>query len=262
MSLAPKGTPWRGPRNTPRAASSVIARAAARAPSRSTSAQAWTRRSTMSMRFSSASTRSTGESTFSRIARAAAATPKVCRLTRRARCRRPAARRRRGGRSRDRPSRPPRPRWPARAPPRARRRSAGQPRPEAPPRTQPAVARDPSREHTLPRLQLHVLVRRREPVARHEPDPGFLHPRPHAVQEGEIPDRREHRALVDELLDAMKHGLALGAIQLHGLFPEQAVDVGVAAVGVGAAGDRDGFQPGGSVPRRADEEIDQVLVLL
>src|SRR6267142_7220519 len=80
------------------------------------------------------------------------------------------------------------------------------------------------------------------------------------MEEGEIPDRREHRPFMDELLHPMKDHLTLRTIQLGGLLPEEAVDVGVSSVDVRAAGDGERFQPGRGVARRAGEEIDDVAV--
>src|SRR5262249_17784742 len=75
-----------------------------------------------------------------------------------------------------------------------------------------------------PAFQLYVLVWPREPVAAEQAEPGFLHPRTHTVQKGEVPDRREHRAFVDQLLDPVKRRLPLRAILLDRLLSEEAVD--------------------------------------
>src|SRR5207249_901227 len=111
-------------------------------------------------------------------------------------------------------------------------------------------------------FQLHVLVGPREPPGAEKTEPGLLHPWPDAVEEGEVPDRREHRPLVDELLYSVENHLTLRPIQLGGLLPEEAIDVGVAPIGVGAAGDGEGFEPRRSVPRRTDEQVNEVLVSL
>src|SRR5207302_1906121 len=65
----------------------------------------------------------------------------------------------------------------------------------------------------------------------------------------ELPDRREHRLLVDELLDAVEHRLTTLPIELGALLAEEPVDVGVAAVHVGAASGHERLEPG----RRAAE---------
>ena len=57
-------------------------------------------------------------------------------------------------------------------------------------------------------------------------------------EEGELVDRRDHRPFLDELLNPMKGGLALGPVELSGLLPEEAVDVGIPSIGEGAARDR------------------------
>jgi hypothetical protein len=60
----------------------------------------------------------------------------------------------------------------------------------------------------------------------------------------------------------MKGGLALGPVELSGLLPEEAVDLGIPPVGEGAAGDRVRLEPRGRVARRAGKDLDQVAELL
>src|SRR5262245_47885803 len=48
-------------------------------------------------------------------------------------------------------------------------------------------------------LQLQFLVRRREGPAGDEPEPRLRHARPLCVDEAELPDRRVHRLVVNEL---------------------------------------------------------------
>src|SRR5882724_2036282 len=55
------------------------------------------------------------------------------------------------------------------------------------------------------------------------------------VEEGELPDRRVNRLLVDELLYLVQDRRAPAVVQLGCLFLEQFVDVGVVAIGIGAA---------------------------
>ena len=57
--------------------------------------------------------------------------------------------------------------------------------------------------------------------------------------------------LVDQLLDPLQRGLAALGVELGGLLLEQPVDVGVAAVDVGAAGGDEGLQPRGRVAEGA-----------
>src|SRR2546430_12174912 len=83
-----------------------------------------------------------------------------------------------------------------------------------------------------PGSERQVLVRRRVRVAGNAAEPGLLGPRSDAVQECELPDRDEHDALVDELLDPVQEGLALLPVELRPLLPEEPVDVRVAAVDV------------------------------
>src|SRR5262245_7643008 len=114
----------------------------------------------------------------------------------------------------------------------------------------------------LSRLQLDVLVGRGKRIAGDEAEAGLLEAPPHPRQEGELVDGGRHRPLVDELLDAVERGLAAGAVELGGLPAEEPVDVGIAAVGEGAARDSVRLEPRGGIPRRARENLDQVVELL
>ena len=73
---------------------------------------------------------------------------------------------------------------------------------------------------------------------------------------------KHHDLLVDQLLDAMEERLALLRVQLARLLPEEPVDVGVSAVGEGAARDRERLDPGGRVAEDAAQAVDDVLELL
>src|SRR5262249_21108198 len=87
-----------------------------------------------------------------------------------------------------------------------------------------------------PGLQLHVFVGRRERPAGDEPEARLRDPGTGRVDETELPDRRVDGLVVHELLDPVEHRLAPLAVELAGLFSEESVDVGGAAVGVGYAG--------------------------
>jgi hypothetical protein len=56
--------------------------------------------------------------------------------------------------------------------------------------------------------------------------------------------------------------LALRPVELRGLVSEQAVEIGVASIDVGAAGDDEGLEAGGGVAEDAAEDVDDVLELL
>src|SRR5262244_2046649 len=248
MSLAPNGTPWSGPRNVPRAASSVAWRAARRAPSRSTSAHAWMRPSIRSMRSSSASTRSTGESTFSRIARAASTASSVCRLTTRPRGRRPAPRRPREETSPPRSASPRSPRSSGRAPGRARPRAAARRRLAGTRRTRHGDPHGPLPDHLTSdqssAFELHILVR--------------AGPREAGVE----PDGRDDHLVLDELLDLVQRRFTPFGVELVGLLLEQAVDIGIVAINVRAAADDEGLDPGRGVAEGATGAVDEPLVAL
>src|SRR5262245_14595931 len=86
-------------------------------------------------------------------------------------------------------------------------------------------------------LQAHVFPRRCEVELRAQADPGLLDPRADAVQGSRLEDAAVHDALVHQVLDLMQERLALLAVPLLGLLPEQIVDVRVAAGGVRRAAD-------------------------
>src|SRR5205809_1052659 len=60
-----------------------------------------------------------------------------------------------------------------------------------------------------PRLEPQVLVRRGVGVVGDERQARLLHAWPVAIDKGELPDRRDHRLLVHELLDPLERRLAL-----------------------------------------------------
>src|SRR5438876_5335505 len=111
-------------------------------------------------------------------------------------------------------------------------------------------------------LQLHVLVRRRERPAGDETKAGLRHARAVSVDEAQLPDRRVHGLVVDELLDPVQHRLAPLAIQLGALLPEEPVDVGITSVDVGAAGGHEGLDAGRRIPEGSADAVDEVLQLL
>src|SRR5438034_3300839 len=112
------------------------------------------------------------------------------------------------------------------------------------------------------RLELQVLVRRRPRIVRDEAEPRLLHTWADPLQEGELPDGKDHGLLVDQLLDAMEERLALLRIELARLLLEEPVDVGISPVGVGAARDDERLHAGGGVAEDAAQPVDEVLELL
>ena len=81
-------------------------------------------------------------------------------------------------------------------------------------------------------------------------EPGFTHPLPVSVEERELPDRSVNAALMDDLLHAVQLRRAFGDVQLCCLFAEQRVDLGIAAIDVGAALDGERLQPSRRVAER------------
>src|SRR2546430_12413905 len=138
----------------------------------------------------------------------------------------------------------------------ARRRSTNAPRRWR--RRVPTLRRS---ARSLP-LELDVLVRRRPRIVGDEAEPRFRDARTHSLQEGQLPDRKDHGLDVDQLLDAMEKRLALLRVELTRLLLEEPVDVGVPPVGVGAARDHERLQPGGRVAEDAAQPVDDGLELL
>src|SRR3989454_11324214 len=59
--------------------------------------------------------------------------------------------------------------------------------------------------------------------------------RPHPARPRVVPDRREPRPLVEELLDPVQHRRAPATVSLEGLLLVQGLDVGIGAIRIGAA---------------------------
>ena len=73
---------------------------------------------------------------------------------------------------------------------------------------------------------------------------------------------RVDRALLYELLHLLQHRRALLGVELGRLLLEQRIDVGVAAVGIGAALHHERLQARGGVAEGAAGALDDVLVAL
>src|ERR1700736_4652292 len=110
--------------------------------------------------------------------------------------------------------------------------------------------------------QREVLVGRRIGVPLDQAEPRFLDPRTDAVEEAQLPQRREHRALVHELLHLVQRRFAPTVIELGGLFGKQRVEVRIAAVDKGAALRDEGLEARGGVAEGAARALDQVLEAL
>src|SRR6059036_3087754 len=109
-----------------------------------------------------------------------------------------------------------------------------------------------------PRLEPQILVRRGVGVVGDERQARLLHAWPVAIEEGELPDRRDHRLLVHELLDPLERRLALLPVHLARLLAEEPVDVGIAAVDVGAGGGDERLEAGRRVPEGPGAALDDV----
>src|SRR6516225_11140853 len=96
-------------------------------------------------------------------------------------------------------------------------------------------------------LQLHVFEGRHERIPGDESDPRFLDPRSNAAQSPDLPDRREHRLVMDRLLDSLELRRAPLGVQLGRLFPDEPLDIGIASISVRTARGYKGFDSCGCV---------------
>src|SRR5437870_12598028 len=87
---------------------------------------------------------------------------------------------------------------------------------------------------SLVSLQAYLFERRRPGVGIDQHQRRLLDPRADPARPDVVPDRAEPHPLVDELLDLVQQRLALAAIGHERLLLVERVDVGIAAVGVGA----------------------------
>ena len=95
------------------------------------------------------------------------------------------------------------------------------------------------------RLELHVLVRRRVCVVGDQPQAALGHARALTAEEGQFPDRGIHDLVVQELLDAVKHLLALLPVEDAALLAHEPLDVRIASVHVGPPGGHEGIDARG-----------------
>src|SRR6266568_767658 len=106
-------------------------------------------------------------------------------------------------------------------------------------------------------LDRDVFVWPRVSKPRDQPEPGLADAGTVAVDEGQLPDRRVHRPLVYDLLHLVQDRLAALRIQFGRLLREQLVEIGVVAVGISAALDRQDLEAGGRIAKRATAALDQ-----
>src|SRR5260370_29420882 len=111
-------------------------------------------------------------------------------------------------------------------------------------------------------LQRDVLEGARVREILNQAEPRFTGPRPRAVDEAELPDRRIDGPFGEDLLQLVQDLDALLAVQLDRLLLVERVDVGIIAVDVGAAFDDVSFDAGCSVAEGAAAAQDEVLELL
>ena len=100
-------------------------------------------------------------------------------------------------------------------------------------------------------LDRDVLERRGVGKTGDQAERRFPDPRADAIEEAELPDRRVDRLLVDELLHLVEDRAALLVVELVGLLRIELVDVGVAAIDIGAALDDKGLSRVAALPKAA-----------
>src|SRR5262249_42243763 len=110
--------------------------------------------------------------------------------------------------------------------------------------------------------QGYVLIGSRVGVAPDQSEPRLADPRPGAVQECELPEGRIDRPVVNDLLDLVQSCLALLCVDLGALLLERCVEVGVAAVDVGATFRDVGLDAACRVAEGAARALDDILEAL
>ena len=91
-------------------------------------------------------------------------------------------------------------------------------------------------------------------------EPGHADPGSDAVDESQLPDRRERptcRAPAAAFSEDRSPSLM---VEFRGLLRTQRVDVGIAAIDVGPAFDDEGVEAGGGIAERTAAALDEVLV--
>src|SRR5215510_145150 len=110
-------------------------------------------------------------------------------------------------------------------------------------------------------FQRDVLIGRGPGIAAHQPYGRFADPWPDAAQRRYLPERRRDDLFLHKLLNLEQQRLTFCVIQVARLLLEQRVDIGVVAVGVGAALDGEGLEPGCGVAESGTAAHDQTLVV-
>src|SRR5713101_2149527 len=114
----------------------------------------------------------------------------------------------------------------------------------------------------LSSLDRDVLVGPGVSEGRDEVEPGLADTRSERIEEGELPYRCVYRLVVDELLHLGQDPRAPVLGQFDRLFLEEFVDVGVAAVGIGAVLDDKGREPRCGIAEGTAAPADDVLEFL
>src|SRR5690348_18022614 len=109
----------------------------------------------------------------------------------------------------------------------------------------------PARNWPLRALERDVLEGRGVGEARDQAESRLADTGADAVEEAQLPNWGVNRFLVDELLHLVEDRGALLVIEFVGLLRKELVDVGVAAIGVGAALDDERGQPRRRIPKGA-----------
>lgn len=93
-------------------------------------------------------------------------------------------------------------------------------------------------------------------------EPRFSDPWPDALQDDVLQDRHVDRTLVHYLLDLVEDRRAFPAVEFDRLLLVESIDIGIAAIGLGAAFDDKSFQSGRGVAKGGIADLDDILEFL
>src|SRR6516162_7564014 len=80
------------------------------------------------------------------------------------------------------------------------------------------------------------------------------------IDESQLPDRRDKRFVVHQLLHFRKDRGAAFRVEFHCLLRGQCVDVGIAAIDICPALDDESVEASGGIPERARATLNEVLI--
>src|SRR5262249_20882336 len=109
-------------------------------------------------------------------------------------------------------------------------------------------------------FQAHLLIENRR-GEREQANRGLFHPWADAMQHLGLKERGVPHPLMQECLEAMQQRFAHGGVAFPGLLLKERVEIGVAAIGVGARPEHVGFQAGSRVAEEPGPHEHELLQL-